>query len=87
MNRIRELPQNSKIVAMHTDSPDVRSLHFALPLCLFFVALLLLISNSSNIRFSFGMLKVNLTVMLSLELQTRPDLVGLVDPAISINIP
>lgn len=25
VNRIRELPQNSKIVATHTDSPDVSS--------------------------------------------------------------
>lgn len=24
VNRIRELPQNTKIVATHTDSPDVR---------------------------------------------------------------
>lgn len=26
MNRIRELPENSRIVATHTDSPDVRML-------------------------------------------------------------
>lgn len=36
----------------------------------FFLAISFLIYDSSNIRFSFGMLKVNLTVMLSLELQT-----------------
>lgn len=27
VNRIRELPQNSKIVATHTDSPDVRKIY------------------------------------------------------------
>lgn len=27
VNRIRELPQNTKIVATHTDSPDVSTLH------------------------------------------------------------
>lgn len=28
VNRIREFPQNSKIVATHTDSPEVGSLDF-----------------------------------------------------------
>lgn len=28
VNRIKELPQNSKIIATHTDSPDVRKLVF-----------------------------------------------------------
>ena len=85
VNRIRELPQNSKIVATHTDSPDVRT-HFCffffksqfeyarfLSLCLFFIwsllkywfqCCLLLLNRSS-----FGMLKLNLIVMLYWELQ------------------
>ena len=72
VNRIRELPQNSKIVATHTDSPHVSNLGVSTQFRFLLISWVCrsLSYNSLKIRSLFGMLKLNLTVMLSLELQT-----------------
>ncbi|RWV89734.1 hypothetical protein GW17_00048102 [Ensete ventricosum] len=44
VNRIRELPQNSKIVATHTNSPDVRK-----------TTMLILIGHQQNAEFAVAM--------------------------------
>ena len=79
MNRIRELPQNTKIVATHTDSPDVRILTYLS---------LVIKSNKWNLLFDscFSIIKKLQVLIWDVEAQpnrhavfgatnSRPDLV------------
>lgn len=72
MNRIRELPQNSNVVATHTDSPDVALSFpsiFYMTSCIFFLGIIFKFGEQfihlalfGLIRSSFGTLGVNLIV-------------------------